>query len=178
MLIQSTIAILILVGFESCTAFAAETKDPKKNIPRAVILSLVIQGLIAYLFEYFAAGYMVSEKLAGSDATGAAVTGLAAAGASSAPIGDMAILVGNSLLSGIGFAERSEKHVLKHLVVPGLGLFANLAMLAAILYLYIIGNADAQHVAQDDVVGSVADDGHTGLHGAGADQGATWRCPL
>jgi len=26
--------ILILVGFESCTAFAAETKDPKKNIPR------------------------------------------------------------------------------------------------------------------------------------------------
>jgi amino acid transporter len=177
-LIQSTIAILILVGFESCTAFAAETKDPKKNIPRAVILSLVIQGLIAYLFEYFAAGYMISEKLAGSDATGAAVTGLAAAGASSAPIGDMAILVGNSLLSGIGFAERSEKHVLKHLVVPGLGLFANLAMLAAILYLYIIGNADAQHVAQDDVVGSVADDGHTGLYGAGADQRAPWRCPL
>jgi len=55
-LIQSTLAILILVGFESCTAFAAETKDPKKNIPRAVILSLVIQGLLAYLFEYFAAG--------------------------------------------------------------------------------------------------------------------------
>src|SRR5207244_12852258 len=67
-LIQSTIAILILVGFESCTAFAAETKDPKKNIPRAVILSLVIQGLFAYMFEYFAAGYMVSEKLAGTDA--------------------------------------------------------------------------------------------------------------
>src|SRR5581483_973056 len=58
-LIQSTVAILILVGFESCTAFAAETKDPKKNIPRAVILSLAIQGLVAYLFEYFAAGFMV-----------------------------------------------------------------------------------------------------------------------
>ena len=30
-MIQSTIAILILVGFESCTAFAAETKNPKKE---------------------------------------------------------------------------------------------------------------------------------------------------
>src|SRR3989442_1619728 len=102
-LIQSTIAILILVGFESCTAFAAETKDPKKNIPRAVILSLVIQGLFAYMFEYFAAGYMVSEKLAGADSTGAAVTGMAAAAASGAPVGDMAILVRNNVLGGIRF---------------------------------------------------------------------------
>src|SRR5438477_12072390 len=102
-LIQSTIAILILVGFESCTAFAAETKDPKRNIPRAVILSLVVQGLFAYFFEYFAAGYMVSEKLTGTDSSGAAVTGMAAAAASSAPIGDMAIQVGNTILGGIGF---------------------------------------------------------------------------
>src|SRR5262249_1670367 len=102
-MIQSTLAILILVGFESCTAFAAETKDPRRNIPRAVILSLVVQGLFAYLFEYFAAGFMVSEKLAGTDATGAAVTGMGAAAASSAPIGDLAILVGNSVLGGIGF---------------------------------------------------------------------------
>src|SRR3989442_7925143 len=80
--VQSTIAILILVGFESCTAFAAEAKNPKRDIPRAVILSLVIQGLLAYLFEYFAAGYMVSEKLTGTDASGAAVTGMAAAGPS------------------------------------------------------------------------------------------------
>jgi amino acid transporter len=70
-LVQSTIAILILVGFESCTAFAAEPKDAKRNIPRAVILSLVVQGLLAYLFEYFAAGYMVSEKLVETDASGA-----------------------------------------------------------------------------------------------------------
>src|SRR5206468_1401872 len=249
-LIQSTIALLILVGFESCTAFAAETKDPKKNIPRAVILSLVIQGLFAYMFEYFAAGYMVSEKLAGADASGAAVTGMAAAAASSAPIGDMAILVGNSVLGGIGFglmisiavtvglailgttlsclntavrvsyamaqdkempellsamhgrfatphraiwvlvvvstliawvgvqsvvgltgitlasnfgtfvlyaltciwtmiafAGRREYSLLKHGLIPGLGLLANIAMLGSILYLYIIGNADAQHEA-------------------------------
>src|SRR5439155_905170 len=37
------------------------------------------------------------------DANQAAVTGMAAAAASSAPIGDMAILVGNSVLGGIGF---------------------------------------------------------------------------
>jgi amino acid transporter len=105
-LIQSTIAILILVGFESCSALAAETHNPKKNIPRAIILSLVIQGLICYLFEYFAASYMVSEKLVATVGEGAAaktVMGLEATGASSAPIGDMAILLGNSLLGGIGF---------------------------------------------------------------------------
>ncbi len=102
-MVQSTIAVLVLVGFESCTALAAETKDPRRNIPRAVILSLVIQGLFAYFFEYFATGLMVSEKLAGTDANGAAVTGMAAAAASSAPVGDMAIALGNTLLGGIGF---------------------------------------------------------------------------
>src|SRR5262245_8587543 len=249
-MVQSTIAILVLVGFESCTALAAETKDPQKNIPRAVILSLVVQGLFAYFFEYFAAGFMVSEKLAGTDSTGAAVTGMAAAAASSAPIGDMAVMVGNTILGGIGFglmitiavtvviaifgttlsclntavrvsyamaqdkempellgalhgefatphralwvlvvfscviaaiglqsvvgltgialtsnfgtfvlygltcmwtiiafAERHERHMLRHLIIPVLGLLANLAMLAAILYLYVIGNSDAQNEA-------------------------------
>ena len=249
-LIQSTVAILILVGFESCTAFAAETISPERNIPRAVILSLIIQGLIAYMFEYFAAGFMVSEKLAGTDSTGAAVTGMAAAAASSAPIGDMAIRVGDAVLGGIGFglmisigitvglailgttlsclntavrvsyamaqdqempeilgalhgrfatphraiwvlvvvstliaavgvqsvvgltgitlasnfgtfvlygltcmwcmiafAGRPDFSVLKHVLVPGLGLLANVAMLVAILYLYVIGNADSQHEA-------------------------------
>jgi basic amino acid/polyamine antiporter, APA family len=90
-LIQSTLAILILVGFESCTALAAETRDAGRNIPRAVILSLVIQGAFAYLFEYFGANYMQSGA------------GLDAAAKSTAPLGDLAILVGNRLLGGIGF---------------------------------------------------------------------------
>jgi amino acid transporter len=248
--VQSTIAILILVGFESCTAFAAETINPKRDIPRAVILSLIAQGLIAYMFEYFAANYMVSEKLVGTDASGATVTGMAAAAASSAPIGDMAVLVGNSVLGGIGFglmmtiavtvalavlgttlsclntavrvtyamaqddempellnamhgrfatphraiwvlvavstvigaigvqsvvgltgitlasnfgtfvlyaltcmwtiiafAERHDRNLVKHYLIPGLGLITNVLMLIAILYLYIIGNADSQHEA-------------------------------
>jgi|SRR5579863_3414 len=252
-LIQSTIAILILVGFESCTAFAAECTDPKRHIPKAVILSLVIQGLLAYLFEYFAAGYMVSEKLVGTvtaDGKTTQVAGMAAAAASSAPIGDMAVQLGNSLLGGIGFglmmtiavtvalailgttlsclntavrvsyamaqdkempevlnmmhgrfatphrmiwvlvifsciiaavgvqsvvgltgitlasnfgtfmlygltclwtiigfSERRGYSLIKHRLIPGLGLLANVAMLIAILYLYIIGNADSKNEA-------------------------------
>jgi hypothetical protein len=47
----------------------------------------------------------------------------------------------------IAFAERHDRHILKHYVVPVLGLLANLAMLGAIIYLYIIGNSDAQHEA-------------------------------
>lgn len=65
-LIQSTIAILILVGFESSTALGAETKQPEKNIPKAIIIALVVQGLMAYLYEYFCACMMVSDKLTGS----------------------------------------------------------------------------------------------------------------
>lgn len=104
LLFQATIAILILVGFETSTAFAAEAKNPKKDIPRGVILSLIIQGLFAYLIEYFAANYAVNDKLTATAADGSTVTGFAAAAASSAPIGDMAIQIGNALLGGNGFA--------------------------------------------------------------------------
>jgi APA family basic amino acid/polyamine antiporter len=255
-LVQSTIAILILVGFESCTALAAETIEPEKTIPKAILLSLVIQGLFAYLLEYFAAGYMVSEKLTGTVTTAAtataaattsAVTGLAAAAASSAPIGDLARLLGDHVLPGVGFGlmitiavtvaiavigttlscmntavrvtcgmaedrelpemlsfmhgqfstphmamwalvavssiiaavgvrsvvsltgitlasnlgtfilygltcvwtmvafkNRSDFNFLKHGIIPFAGLLSNIVMIGAILYLYIIGNSDAQ----------------------------------
>jgi len=249
-LIQSTLAILILVGFESCTALAAETRDAGRNIPRAVILSLVVQGVFAYLLEYFGANYMLSDKLVGVDAHHAAISGMDAAAASSAPIGDMAILIGDRLLHGLGFglmmtmavtvvlallastlscmntaarvsyamardrempellgalhgrfasparaiwalvavsvviaaigvqsvvgltgitlasnfgtfalygmtclwtliafAGRRDASLVRHRVVPIVGLVANLAMLAAILYLYIIGNADSKSEA-------------------------------
>jgi amino acid transporter len=100
MLFQSTIAILILVGFESSTALAAEAKNPKRDIPRAVIISLVIQGIFAYLFQYFAANYALGSWL-GGDTAG---KGIIAAGASGAPIGDMAKVLGDTLLGGNGFA--------------------------------------------------------------------------
>ncbi len=103
MLAQSTIAILILVGFESATAFGAEAKNAKRDVPRAVILALVIQGLFAYIIEYFSAGYAVSDKLTGTTQDGSTVTGIEAAAASSAPIGDLIRQVGDTMLGGLGF---------------------------------------------------------------------------
>ena len=100
--IQSTIAILILVGFESCTALSAETKDAGKTIPKAIILSLLIQGVFAYLLEYFAGSYMISDKLV-NVAGKVTTTGMAAAAASSAPLGDLVKLLGDSIVPGIGF---------------------------------------------------------------------------
>ncbi|HVN49673.1 MAG TPA: APC family permease [Bacteroidota bacterium] len=104
MLFQSTIAILILVGFESSTSLAGEAINPKRDIPRGVILSLIIQGLFAYLFEYFAANYAVCEKLVFTNPDGTKVFGMDAAAASGAPIGDLTRLIGDAMLGGNGFA--------------------------------------------------------------------------
>jgi len=92
-MLQATIAILLLVGFESVTALGEEAKNPKRDIPRGVLLSLTIQGLFCYLFEYFAANYFLSSAYS-----------LAAAKGSAAPIGDMMVIVGNALLGGHGQA--------------------------------------------------------------------------
>ncbi len=99
---QSTIAILLLVGFESATALAAESKSVK-NVSRGTILSLVIQGLIFYLFEYFGANGWINMSYTVKDANGAAQYGMAAAATSSAPIGDMVRNLGDVLLNNSGF---------------------------------------------------------------------------
>jgi amino acid transporter len=127
-LVQSTIAILILVGFESCTALSAETKDAGKNIPKAIIISLVVQGVFAYLFEYFAAGAMISEKLV--NVTGkVTTTGMGAAAASSAPIGDLVQLLGNSVIPGLGFGLMITMAVTVAIAIVGTTLSAmNTAM--------------------------------------------------
>jgi basic amino acid/polyamine antiporter, APA family len=86
-MIQATVAILILVGFESVTALGGEARNAKRDIPIAVIASLLIQGLICYLIEYFAANYFLNSGYTMQSATGSA-----------APIGDMMIIVGDALL--------------------------------------------------------------------------------
>ena len=87
MFIQATVAILILVGFESVTSMGGEAKNPTKHIPIAVIASLLIQGLVCYLFEYFAANYFLNSGYT-----------MQSAASSAAPIGDMMIIVGDALL--------------------------------------------------------------------------------
>jgi amino acid transporter len=84
--IQACIAILILVGFESVTSMGEEAKNPKKDLPWAIILSLTIQGAICYLFEYFAANYLLNSGY-----------NMSSAGASSAPIGDLMLITGTWL---------------------------------------------------------------------------------
>ena len=102
LLFQCTIAILLLVGFESVTAYGEEAVNPKRHMRTAVILSLAIQGVFAYLFEYFAANYFVGNQLTLADATGKMVTGYEAAATSGAPIGDMLRVIGDTMLGGRG----------------------------------------------------------------------------
>ena len=86
MFIQACIAILILVGFESVTSMGEEAKNAKRDVPRAVLLSLGIQGVICYLIEYFAGNYFLNQ--------GYTLTNAAASGA---PLGDMMVIVGTWL---------------------------------------------------------------------------------
>ncbi len=155
LIFQTTIAILLVVGFESATALAGEAKNPGKDIPRGVILSLVIQACICYFLEYFAANFFISEnyqglvdksggnfllldaaktlpanfniaQVPGFDpkvyAGGSIVHGFDAAAASSAPIGDMAKILGDSLLGGQGFIFELVLGITVVLALIGTGL--------------------------------------------------------
>ncbi|HEY1948094.1 MAG TPA: APC family permease [Bryobacteraceae bacterium] len=84
--VQATVAILILVGFESVTAMGGEAKNPKKDVPIAVVTSLLVQGAFCYLIEYFAANYFLNSGYPMTSATGSA-----------APVGDMMIVIGNAI---------------------------------------------------------------------------------
>jgi amino acid transporter len=84
--VQATVAILILVGFESVTAMGGEAKNAKRDVPIAVIVSLLVQGAFCYLFEYFAANYFLNSGYP-----------MQSAANSAAPIGDMMIVVGDAL---------------------------------------------------------------------------------
>ena len=88
-MVQACVAILILVGFESVTSMGEEAKNAKRDIPRAVLLSLAIQGGFCYLIEYFAANYLLHNNYTNQMAS-----------ASSAPIGDMMQIVGAHFLGG------------------------------------------------------------------------------
>ena len=91
MFVQATVAILILVGFESVTAMGGEAKNAKRDVPIAVITSLLVQGAFCYLIEYFSANYFLNSGYTMQSASGSA-----------APIGDMMVVVGNALLGGHG----------------------------------------------------------------------------
>ncbi len=86
MFVQANLAILILVGFESVTSMGGEARNAKRDIPIAVIVSLLVQACFCYFFEYFAANYVLNSGYTMQTATGSA-----------APIGDLMIMVGNTI---------------------------------------------------------------------------------
>ncbi len=102
-LFQGTIAILLLVGFESVTALGSEAINPKRDVRRAILLSLTIQGAVAYFLEYAAANFFVNTSVTATAGNGAAVSGYGAAAVSAAPIGDMIRFIGDEMLGGTGF---------------------------------------------------------------------------
>jgi basic amino acid/polyamine antiporter, APA family len=90
-LFQASLAILVLVGFESITALSSEAKNPK-DIPKAIVLSLVIQGGFAYLLGFFGIQAWINSKYT-----------FATAAASAAPLGDIVRTSTNALFGGGGF---------------------------------------------------------------------------
>ncbi len=139
--IQACIAILILVGFESVTSMGEEAKNPKKDLPWAILLSLTIQGAICYLFEYFAANYLLNPGY-----------NMTAAGASSAPIGDLMVITGTWLF---GSAAAGKAFML----VQATTVF--LALIGTTLACLNTGARVTYAMGRDDEVGS-----HFGLlHG-------------
>jgi basic amino acid/polyamine antiporter, APA family len=95
LLFQAAIAMVLMVGFETAVALGASAENPSRDIPRASILALVIQGAFAYLLEYFVAGLAFNQL---TSAAGGAVAMVQ----SRVPIGDLTLQIGNALLGGNG----------------------------------------------------------------------------
>jgi amino acid transporter len=87
-LFQTALAMILMVGFESSTALGASAVNAQRDIPRGAILALIIQGVFAYLVGYFAAGFALNMHID--------------AAASHAPVGDLALQIGDHLLNGFG----------------------------------------------------------------------------
>jgi len=87
-LFQALLAMILMVGFESSTALAASASNAQRDIPRSAVLALIIQGAFTYLVGYFAAGLAMNVHV---NAT-----------TSHAPIGDLALQIGDVLLHGYG----------------------------------------------------------------------------
>lgn len=86
---QAALAMMLMVGFEAVTSLSASAANPGRDIPRASILALLIQGAFSYLLVYFAAGLALNDQIDP---------------ASRAPLGELARQIGDAMLSGNGLA--------------------------------------------------------------------------
>ena len=90
--LQAALSILLVVGFESIVSSGVAAENPQRDISRSLIITLVVQGFLAYFLQYFAFQFALSTRVIGS------------IGVSVAPLGDLAIMIGDKLLLGNGFA--------------------------------------------------------------------------
>jgi len=89
LIFQAALAMMLMVGFESVTSLGASATNPRRDIPRATVLSLFIQGAFAYLMVYFSSGFAMNNHMLSAN--------------SRAPLGELAILLGDNLLKGNGY---------------------------------------------------------------------------
>ncbi len=87
---QAALAMILMTGFEAVTSLGAAAKNPQRDLPRAAILVLILQGVFSYLLVYFSAGVALNTQLDMAHST--------------APLGDLAVQIGDSLLRGNGYA--------------------------------------------------------------------------
>ncbi len=87
---QAALAMMLMVGFEAVTTLGASAANPKRDLPRATVLALILQGVFAYLLVYFSAGLAMNSRINALD--------------SRAPLGELALQLGDSLLKGNGYA--------------------------------------------------------------------------
>eukprot|EP00930_Biecheleria_cincta_P018034 TRINITY_DN14174_c0_g1_i2.p1 TRINITY_DN14174_c0_g1~~TRINITY_DN14174_c0_g1_i2.p1 ORF type:complete len:593 (-),score=69.35 TRINITY_DN14174_c0_g1_i2:173-1726(-) len=98
---QASVSILILVGFDSATSLGGDAADPQRDVPRAVLLSLLIQGCF-YLLAYFAVNAALGTFYAQLGPNGLERS-FRAAGISAAPLGDLTEIVAEQVLGdGMG----------------------------------------------------------------------------
>lgn len=60
----SVYGFLAFIGFEAAAPLAEETKDPRRTVPRAVVLSCLLIGVFYVLTAYASAVYFGPEKMA------------------------------------------------------------------------------------------------------------------
>ena len=87
---QAAMAMILMTGFEAVTSLGAVARNPQRDVPRAAILALIVQGIFSYLLVYFAAGIALNSHIDMAHST--------------APIGDLAVQIGDSLLNGNGYS--------------------------------------------------------------------------
>lgn len=114
------IAFFAFIGFEDIENMAEETKDAHKNVPRAILLTLVITVIVYMLVALVAVTSMDQAQLAGSKAPIADLF-TALTGQSGAPIAVIAtIAMVNGILVQIIMASRVLYGMAQEKLVPGI----------------------------------------------------------